>query len=138
MAKNWSEFDKFVPIIDKYMPPMGEGETVASQACTAVNKLVYKWYNDGDVYDNTYRLDGWMNDLSSYANWLYKNTVAKFILPGIVDCNDGDDYEDLLFVLCLRVIDEEYLEELNKSPKIGSIYKCEGQFKFVDEYDDYF
>ena len=45
---------------------------MASQLVTAVNKLVYKWYNDGDVYDNIHSLDNWANDLSSYANWPYK------------------------------------------------------------------
>ena len=69
---DWDYFDKFEPIINKYMPDRGEGETMASQIVTAVNKLVYKWYNDGDVYDNTYILEGWANDLSDYANWLYK------------------------------------------------------------------
>ena len=47
-----SAFDKFEPIIDKYMPDIGEGDSLASQMVTAVNKLIYKWYNDGDVYDN--------------------------------------------------------------------------------------
>ena len=65
---NWGSFNKFEDIIHKYMPAMGEGETLASQAVTAINKLIYKWYNDGDVYDNRYSLQGWANDLSSYAN----------------------------------------------------------------------
>ena len=41
----WSAFDKFEPIIDKYMPDIGEGDSLASQMVTAVNKLIYKWYN---------------------------------------------------------------------------------------------
>lgn len=68
MAVNWNYFDKFEAITVKYMPDYGEGETIASQAVTAVNKLIYKWYNDGDVFDNTKYLEGWWNDLSSYAN----------------------------------------------------------------------
>ena len=63
--KKWSYFNKFKELNNKYLPDMGEGETKATQVVTAVTKLVYKWYNDGDVYDNTYMMKGWCNDLSS-------------------------------------------------------------------------
>ena len=46
---SWGYFNKFDDILNKYMPFTGEGKTMASQLVTAVNKLVYKWYNDGDV-----------------------------------------------------------------------------------------
>ena len=65
---DWNYYDKIEALIDKYMSDRGEGENKASQTVTAINKLVYKWYNDGDVYDNTHYLDGWANDISSYAN----------------------------------------------------------------------
>ena len=82
MSVDWSYFDKFDGIIDKYLPTKGEGETKATQIVTAINKLIYKWYNDGDVFDNTYHLEGWANDLSDYANWLYENTkmLGKFLI----------------------------------------------------------
>ena len=70
-------FNKFKQINDSYLPDTGEGDTMATQICTAVNKLIYGWYNDGDVYDNTYMIDGWCNDLSSYANWLYGHVSAS-------------------------------------------------------------
>ena len=69
--------DKFNALIEEYMPWRGEGDTKASQVATAVNKLIYKWWNDGDVFDNVHSgMDGWVNDLSSYANWLEKNTTV--------------------------------------------------------------
>lgn len=71
---DWEYFNKFKEINNKYLPDRDEGKTKASQVVTAVNKLIYKWYNDGDVFDNHYFLAGWWNDLSSYANWLYENT----------------------------------------------------------------
>ena len=51
MATDCGYFDKFEALVDKYMPMRGEGETAASQIVTAVNKLIYKWYNDGDVFE---------------------------------------------------------------------------------------
>ena len=115
---------------------MGEGETRATQIVTAVTKLVYKFYNDGDVFDNTYYLEGWANDLSSYANWLYENTDAKRILDRIEFACTEDDYTDLLADLADKLLDDEYLENMDKFMKVGSIYKCDGKFKFTENYDD--
>lgn len=140
MSVDWGYFNKFEALEDKYLPIRGEWETRATQIVTAVCKLVYKWYNDGDVFDNTYLLNGWANDLSDYANWLYENTKDAWkILNKISNCMNGSDYEDLLKELADTLLDEEYLAEQNEIEKVDTIYKCDGRFKFVeydDEYDD--
>lgn len=135
MTVNWNYYDKFEKLNDKYLPRYGEGETKATQIVTAVNKLIYKWYNDGDVFDNTHALSGWANDLSDYANWLYEYTDADGILSAIDNCFNDSDYEDLLKELADKLFDEAYLEEQNNTEKIGTIYDCGGIFKFV-EFDD--
>ena len=137
MATDWGYFDKFETLIDKYMPMRGEGETMASQIVTAVNKLIYKWYNDGDVFDNTHHLEGWANDLSDYANWLYENTKDAWkILNKIADCINEGEYEDLLQELADKLLNEEYLAEQSKLEKVGTIYNCDGKFKFVEQDDE--
>lgn len=137
MAVDWGYFDKFDELTDKYLPLRGEGETKATQIVTAVCKLVYKWYNDGDVFDNTYALEGWVNDLSDYANWLYENTKDAWnILNKISSCMIDGDYEDLLQELADKLLDEEYLAEQNKLDKVGTIYKCDGKFKYEEQDDD--
>lgn len=140
MAVSWDYFDKFEVITNKYMPACGEGETVASQAVTSVIKLIYKWYNDGDVFDNTAYLEGWCNDLSSYANWLYNHTDRSKVLDNIYVISTGSEYEDLLKELAESILDESWLSTQER-PKEGSIYACNGRFKFVeygfDEEEDY-
>lgn len=116
-----------------YLPSTGEGDTMASQIVTAVNKLIYKWYNDGDVFDNSYYMEGWANDLSSYANWLYKYVPeTQPVLNLITSCNDEVGYERILKKLMDACFDDEDLENWNQQPKTGSIYNCEGPFKFID------
>lgn len=134
----WDYYSKFDPILDKYVPARGEGETIASQIVTAVNKLVYKWYNDGDVYDNTKYLKGWANDLSSYANWLYKHlgSVLKGTLSRIFVDETEDDYEETLKELADKTLDETFLSKFENQPKLGSIYECDGPFKFIDREDE--
>lgn len=136
MAVNWDYFDRFEKVTSNYLPDYGEGDTIASQAVTAVNKLVYKWYNDGDVFDNTKYLEGWANDLSSYANWLYNHTDRAKMLDNIFVISTESEYEDLLKELADSVLDESWLSTQNK-PKEGSIYQCKGKFKFVEYgFDD--
>lgn len=135
----WSAFDKFEPIIDKYMPDIGEGDSLASQMVTAVNKLIYKWYNDGDVFDNNYALSGWVNDLSSFANWLYKYVKeTRPILNRIYKIKDEAGYEYILLALAMTVLTEDFLSKYSDKVKTGSIYRCDGPFSWVDlsEYDD--
>lgn len=154
---SWSYYNdpKFERIDSLYLQPKGEGDNMASQIVAAVNKLVYKWYNDGDVFDNVNSgLEGWANDLSSYANWLYEYCGDRCgrILDRIYNCFTGEDYEELLQALSDTMLDDEYMEQMSKRPKVGSIYSCGGPFEFTDdpysddedewdeydeEYDDY-
>lgn len=137
---DWDYYDKFDNIIETYVPDRGEGETIASQIATAINKLVYKWYNDGDVFDNTRYLRGWANDLSSYANWLdkYLGTFTKcsLILEKVWRCKTEEEYEFLLKELADSCLDENLLEAMSIFEKSGSIYECEGRFEFNEYYDD--
>lgn len=134
---DWSYYDKFDKIIDKYLPARGEGETLATQFCTAVNKLVYKWYNDGDVFDNSYYLTETGNDLSDYANWLSWNSeTAKTILNRIKVVYTDSDYDELLADLADEILNEDFLREANKKEKHGSIYNCAGQFQYKEWEED--
>lgn len=126
-------FDTFENKTKKYLPATGEGENKATQAVTATTKLIYKWYNDGDVFDNNYGLEGWANDLSSYANWLSEYIEgADVILSDIRDCNTEEKYEKLLEDLAEFITNLD-LEELATHEAISSIYKCDGPYSFSEK-----
>lgn len=142
MAVGWGYYDniKFETLNKKYLPRTGEGETKATQIVTCLNKLVYRYYNDGDIFDNTYFLESY-TDLTDYANWLYHHTTteAKVILDEISNCHKGSDYEDLLKDLADTLFNEDYLTKQNKLEKVGTIYDCYGKFKFEEETEnDYY
>ena len=134
---DWSYFDKFEPIDDKYLPQKGEGNTMASQIVTATAKLVYKWYNDGDTPDNTHYLTGWWNDLSSYANWIYNYVPeTRNILDNFFTCHNGDEYaEKVLKPLCDLTNTFEFLANYETKDKVDTIYDCDGPFVW-EEYND--
>ena len=129
---DWDYFDKYNEIINEYMPAVGEGKSIASQIVTAVNKIIFKYYNDGDVFDNTKCLEGWCNNLSTFANWLDKYTNAGDILEDVWECTTESEYEDLLQELADYLLDEEILAEKAEIPACDSIYTCTGRFRFVE------
>lgn len=134
---NWAYFNKFDKLNDIYLPRHEQGETMATQICTVLNKLVYKWYNDGDVYDNSYKIEGWWNDLSSFANWLYKYVPqVQEILDRIETINHESEYEFLLKDLTDCLLNEKTMEYYSTINKLGSIYECNGKFKFVENYNE--
>ena len=144
---DWDYFDKFTPIVNEYIPDQGEGETMASQIATAVNKLVYRWYNDGDTYDY---VNGFIGGLSTYANWLYKYVPeTRNILDSITNVYNDDEYENILKRLADLTLNEEFLWEYSTESMKNSIYECDGPFsdeeywedsedEYSDEEDDYF
>ena len=134
---DWEYFNRFHEVDDKYLPKRGEGDNMATQITTALAKLVYKWYNDGDVYDNRYYLSGWANDLSDYANWLYEYVNgADEILIRIKEAMNHEEYEHILKDLCDKYQQMELLDEYAKEEKVGSIYDCEGPFEFDDGWEE--
>ncbi|MDR2571811.1 MAG: hypothetical protein LBD23_16155 [Oscillospiraceae bacterium] len=134
---HWDYYDKITKLNKKYLLPTGEGETIATQTTTAVNKLVYKWYNDGDVFDNTANLKGWANDLSSYANWLYKHKPeTQPILDRIYEINTKNQYEILLKDLTDTLMDKQKLSDDDIKQKISSVYKEDGNFRYANYCED--
>lgn len=134
---SWNYYKKYQAIDDKYLPVSGEGDTMATQIITATAKLVYKWYNDGDIFDNTHYMQGFGNDLSTYANWLYKFAPGTApIFDRIESCYSEAEYENILKDLVDLTNNEDYLKDYTGRVKIDSIYTCSGPFKIIDTYDE--
>ena len=118
-----------------YLPSTDEGTNLAEQLVTATNKLIYKWYNDGDVIAG----DG--NDLTNYANWIdmnFKETQSIFVKAETIYNSDDEDYLNLVLIPLIEfVFDEDRLKELSRYECKGSIYNCGGRFEYNDNSYNY-
>jgi hypothetical protein len=134
---DWKDFDKFSKALDLYLPDFGEGDTRATQAVTAVNKLVYRWFNDGDTYDSSFE----NGELCNLANWLhmYCEDCDK-ILDRVKDISSNEQYSMLLYKLSDSVLgDLRLLKFMNKFDKVSSIYSCRGPFTSSEEsFEEYY
>lgn len=130
---SWDYYDRpeMQEIEDKYLPPQGEGDNFAQQIVTAITKLIYKYYNDGDRYDG---FNGYGNDMTSYANWLYKYVSGADTILDNTD-TDTDSYEYVLRQLNDKFLNKEFLAKAETENKKGTIYECDGPYEFED--DDY-
>ena len=128
--REWGSFEKFKKINDN-LPPVGDGDSRGTQASTAICKLVYRYYNDGDIYDNTYSLSG-AGDIicTGCANWLWQYIDgADVILDKIkkLHLNDGDGYAEILYKVAELV--ESQMDELLTKEKVGDAYMGDGPYK---------
>ena len=119
----WSEYDQFEDILNRYLPEEGQGDTRAAQAVTAINNLVYAFYNDGTVVAEN--LPEYDPDLNCYAKWLRKHMSSRAVLLVIKleDAETLDEYSQILFELTDYLLDEPRLRTLAKYKTVGDIYE---------------
>ena len=95
-AHDWADtgplFNKW---LEMHMPSSGFGDTAASHLMTGANKLIYRFYNDGDgVLDS---LEDWGNAIEKAAPEL-SSTVTKLFCA-----QDPNVYEKLLVKLAQEI-----------------------------------
>lgn len=136
-----NRFDKFNKVLDIYMPDQGEGNSVASQIATAVAKIAYRWFNDGDTVSSSWAVQSGTDEggMSQFANWLFTNIgesrqmfrdwLEKFDNESVSD----SEYEDFLYDVCQNLLDPDLLDGYSTEPKRDSIYNVskykDGKFK---------
>ena len=124
----------------EYMPKRGAGDTMLTGLLVAANKIIYRWYNDGDVFDNIQNgLDGFANDISGSANWLVKYSTPQIrqILYTVGSTNTEAKYgkliEDLEKALDEFAKNEHLVDIFNSKPLHGDPYDEDGPFEFIDK-----
>lgn len=129
MSKN---FDHFNEILRQYMPQSGEGDTMASQLATAVAKIGYRWFNDGDTINANWMVQSETiaGGVAQYGNWIYGNIpesrdmfhdwLERFDNESISD----SDYEDFLYNMCEVLLNTDLLDGYSAERKKDSIYNA--------------
>ena len=105
--KEDKEFDAWY---DKYVPSCGKCDTLAGEIIRAINRLVYRWYNDGDTVDryggNVY------NHNKACDNFLCERVAGYVTLRGIGEW----DFES---AVCKRL--KYVYDYLKKNPKLFEV-----------------
>ena len=124
---------------EQYVPDMGIAETVGGELVRAVERLAYRYYNDGDKIGHGYGIQ----TVNSSYRYLC-DIIEDFPRPsGFED----DEYEDFVHDACASVVEfleenPEYFEDPNSfdSRKMTDEDRRDmrdWEVNNEDEYDDY-
>lgn len=119
-------FEKFDVLFNRWVPASGAAETIGGEIVRAVNKIVYGYYNDGDMIDQDYGKETC-------------NAAARFIL-NIDESEPFVKCRELADVLCTHYYEnyeellEGALEELIEKEELLSI--SENCYDYLDYSED--
>lgn len=132
--------DRNEPLYDKLVPGKGDADTVEGEMLRAINRIAYRFYNDGDKYFEYYGTEtaGPAHSFLVNANHPLRSAMRK-----ILDEPSGDaSYERMIKDALDMILD--YIESRRgKYTKntLGGIYDYEPEFEEeeddYDNYDDY-
>ena len=127
------------PLYDKLVKGSGKSDTVEGEILRAVNRIIYRWGNDGDYF--------WKGYGAETAGPAISYLVNSSMIPQIIQSkfkawesnNDGEDY-DIKELEDLLAIALEYIEgkdESQYSKNTEDMFDYESEYEDEEEDDDY-
>ena len=131
------------PLFGKLVPGQGTAETLEGEMLRAVNRLVYRYYNDGDKYNEGYGTETAGPAHSFLVNAVHPLRAKMDSIMGEEKLSDNE-YENMLKMVLGLILD--YIEskegEYTKNTQ-GDIFDYPSEFEDEDDYyddeeDDYY
>ena len=126
------------PLFDKLVPVQGKAETLEGEMLRAINRMVYRYYNDGDKYYEGYGAETAGPAVSFLVNAVHplRSEMSRIMDGKILSDNE---YENMLKEALGLILD--YIEgkegEYTKNTQ-GEIFDYESEYEDDDDYyDDY-
>ena len=131
-------------LYDKLVPGSGASETVEGELMRAINRLVYRFYNDGDFFYKGYGAE----TAGPAHSFLVNSNQIDFPLQSTLTSTfdkamsaDEDGYERLIKFALEKVIDHVEAtpeDEYTKLDKEMFDFESEFEDEEEDDYDDYY
>ena len=130
--------DRNEPLFSKLVPGQGKAETLEGEMLRAINRIVYRYYNDGDKYYEGYGAETAGPAVSFLVNAVHplRAKMSRIMDGKILSDNE---YENMLKEALGLILD--YIEgkegEYTKNTQ-GEIFDYESEYEDDDDYyDDY-
>jgi len=131
-------------LFDKLVPGSGASETVEGELMRAINRLVYRWYNDGDKFWQGYGAEtaGPAHSFlvnSNQIDFPLQSTLTSTFSKAVGASDEA--YERLIKFALEKVIDHvEATPEDEYTPLKQEMFDFESEFEDEeeDDYDDYY
>jgi len=126
-------------LYDKLVPESGAADTIEGEMLRAMNRLIYRYYNDGDKF-----FEGYGTETAGPAHSYLVNSKSAIsadldrIFSKIVHSNDHD-YEQGIDAALALILDyvEKHEAEGYSEPNKEDMFDYESEFEDEEEDDDW-
>jgi hypothetical protein len=130
--------DRNEPLYNELVPGQGDAETVEGEMLRAINRIIYRFYNDGDKYFQGYGTEtaGPAHSFLVNANHPLRSAMVRIFN----EPSEDDSYERMIKD-ALDIILDHIESRQGKYTKntMGGIFDFEPEFEEEDDdYDDYY
>lgn len=114
----------------KYVPPMGKADTVLGEIIRAVSRVCYRYYNDGDHFDEGYGVE----TAGSPAVYLMKHQPVKEL--GDAVAKGEGQYFDPDYEYAIRNIEQALINLLHDDAKVNELASQSNSTDSVMDFED--
>lgn len=100
-VEDWPDNKEFNALFDQYVPGQGHANTLGGELIRAVNKIVYRYYNDGDRVGVDYGNE----TCNPAARFIEKNSKLEPLARKLWNVYSDREYEELLDKLMQATIE---------------------------------
>lgn len=123
-------------LFEKLVPNQGKAETLEGETLRAINRIIYRYYNDGD-----YWFDGYGCETAGPAEAFLREFSPIDLRPELEasNCSENETYEKPLEIMLEKIV--TYIESRTQfSPNYRDMHDCESKYnddeEEEEEYDD--
>lgn len=125
-VEGWPDNEEFDALFDQYVPDEGHADTVGGELIRAVNKIFYRYYNDGDRVGVGYGNE----TCNPAARFIEKNTKLEPLARKLWDFGSDEEYEELLAELMQATI------EVCKEDNLFEQRNTDDMYNYTDPSDN--
>jgi len=136
--KEWEA--RNIALYGKLVSMSGSSETLEGEMLRAINKITYRYYNDGDYWYQGYGTETAGSAAAFLSSAHIPNDLNLLVLVNDSDQATGNSYEIALFAILKAIV--EYVEakkEYTPNPDLDMLKfdaKYEDELPMNDEYDE--
>jgi hypothetical protein len=123
--------DRNEPLYDKLVAGSGKSDTVEGEMLRAINRIVYRYYNDGDEYHTGYGTEtaGPAHSFLVNANHPLRSLVSKLF-------STGTNYEQTIKDVLDAILDHIESRQGKYTPNSEDMFDYEPEFEDEEDYED--
>jgi len=127
-------------LYDVLVPGSGKTGTVEGEMLRAINRIVYRWWNDGDKFYEGYGAEtvGPAHSFLVNSSNPLNNTLASIFDKAVTSSNQGDAvYERIVELALTKVLDYIESKDGNYSKSGEDMFDYESEYESEEYSDDY-